>query len=186
MPEYKEITREETIPAGTGVAGYVRVVERILEMPRVQEIVIRTQGRVEYRRFIREDEPESPLSVDLSSLMPWMILRNLPMEELRIRDDSSAAVVISQMFSALARDGLNPVGFAGSSQSHFWLWHGVSTKVALSTSRDEAYGLPYYPDDNIPAEVLIICGAYGRGAKLVDTRKSYKITIPWRPNADSR
>jgi hypothetical protein len=186
MPEYKEEEKEVEIPKGAGITGYLKAIETILQLPRVQEISIRTQGRVSYRRYVRPDEPETPLSVDLESLMPWMILRNLPMEELMVRDDGNAAVAVSQMFAALTRDGLNPVAFSGHSQSYFWLWHGVTTKVALSTTRDEAYGLPYYPDDNIPKEVLLICGAYGRGASLVDTRKSYKITIPWRPHANGR
>lgn len=178
MPEYREVEKIIEIPRGTGRDGFLKTIESILRQPRVQEININTKGQVSYRRFASPEEPEIEVRIDFESLMPWSIIRNTELEELTPLDNANAAVVISQMFAAASRDHLRPVAFAGHPQSLFWEWHGVTTTVMLT--KEEAYGLPFMADERIPKQALILCVAYGRDARLVDTRKAYKITIPRR------
>jgi hypothetical protein len=176
MPEYREVIKTVEVHKGTGMHGFLKTIDSILRQPRVQEVTINTKGQVVYRRFVREDEPDEELNIDLSTLMPWSIIRNTTVEELTPLPRASAAVVVSQLFAAVSRDHLHPVAFAGHPMGFFWEWHGKTTSVALS--REEAYGLPYMPDDAIPKDALVLCAAYGRDARLVDTRKAYKVAIP--------
>jgi hypothetical protein len=179
MPEYTEIEKVVEVPRGTGIDGYVEMVRSILRKGKVQEVLLRTNGRVSYRRFVRTDEPEDELKVDLSTLMPWHIIRNGDIQELPTPTiETNAAVVISQLFGAVRVDGFKPVAFVTSGESLFWKWHNESTGVVFG--KDEAYGLPFFPDPEIPQDVLILCAAFSRDARLVDVRKSYKVTIPRR------
>lgn len=175
MPEYKEISESISIPKGTGIAGYIETIKKILKKPRVQEVTLKTNGYIGYRRFALENEPEDSIGMNFEDLMPYSILRGADIEELQIASDS-AAVAVAHLFSRTASEGLNPILFAGGSSSNFWEWHKDSTGVDLG--KESIYGLPYYPDPEIPNETLLLCAAYARDAALVDVKKSYKISIP--------
>lgn len=180
MIEYREITKTIEVPKGTGLTGFMLAISNILRQPRIQEVTITARGKVSYRRFARQNEPDEEIKLDFESVMPWAILRNTNIEELpSVPRSANAAVVLGQMFAAAARDHLHPVAMVGGSASVFWEWYGQTTGIVLG--KDEAYGLPFLNDENIPNDVLILCAAYGRGASLVDTQQSYKIAIPaWR------
>ena len=175
MPDYKEIKREIDVPLNTGIDGFLKSIEAVLKLSKVQEVTIRSNGKLEYRRLLRSDEEEDELRIDLSTLMPFAVIRNNPLEEITPIPKANAAVVMSQLFAAASRDGLNPIALVGGPSSHFWEWHGRSTTVALR--REEAYGLPFLQDNRIPDEALILCAAYSRAAKLIDTRRSYKVLM---------
>ena len=181
MPEYKEISESVSVPKGTGMEGYLEALRTILKKPRVQEVVLKTNGRVTYKRFALHDEPDQEVKVDFASLMPYSIIRSNELQEIRIEpaydgDYVNAAVILGVMFKAANDDGLNPILFAGGTASKFWNWYEVSTEVGIA--KDSIHGLPYAPDPEIPNETLLLCAAYSRDARLVDVRKSYKISIP--------
>jgi hypothetical protein len=177
MPEYREVSQTIEVPRGAGIAGFLKTIEKILRQSRVQEVSINARGHVSYRRFARSDEDDHQIQMEFDSLMPWAVIRNGEIEELNPLD-ANAAVVVSQMFSASTRDHLHPVAWASRRETPFWEWHGKTTGVVLG-GKEEAYGIPFYTDDGIPDDSLVLCSAYGRDATLVDTKKAYKITIPF-------
>ncbi len=176
MPNYIEETKEIEVPPASGVPGFLRVVSSILERSRVQEIII-SKGKIVYRRFRKEDEPEKPLEVDLDTLLPSYVIRGSEVEELPLNTEN-AAVAVGQLFSKSHMDGFNPIALVGGSDSLFFSWHAKTTGVVVA--RDECYGLPFLPDHNIPNEAVILCTGYGRRASLADTVRCYKISIPLR------
>lgn len=164
------------VPAASGVAGYLKIVGSILELTRVQEVLL-TVGKISYKRFKSPDEPEREVETDLSTLMPGAIVRTKAIDEI-VPASKNAAVVIAAMFSRVSFDGLNPVAFVSGSASQFWVWHEKT--VAVTIRKEEAYGLPFLVDVQIPDDALVLCAAYGRRAAMVDVVKSYKVTIPTR------
>lgn len=175
MPDYEEEHDQMEVPRAVGIAGYLKVIQGLLELPRVQEIVVKA-GVVSWRRFRKPDEPHRELGVDLDTLLPSSVIRSRSVIELQPVVES-AAVTVAQMFAQVHMDGFNPVSFVGGQASNFFSWHARTTGVMLA--KTEMYGLPFLLDNQIPDEALILCAAYGRRAALVDTVQSYKVTIPW-------
>lgn len=174
MPTYIDEQKTIEVPSNTGVEGYLKVVGEILELPRVQKVVLEI-GSISYRRFRKEDEPERNVGQDLETLQPAAVVRSHPISEIKASSDS-AAVVVAQLFAQAAMDGYNPVAFVSGLHSMFWSWHARSTGLVLN--KKEAYGLAFYGDQQLPDEALILCAAYGRRASMVDVQCSYKVTIP--------
>lgn len=175
MPSYVEEKQDIEVPPATGVAGYLKVITDILERPRVQEVLL-VKGKISYRRFRKDDEPESLLEIDLQTLMPSAVIRASTLEELRLYGDN-AAVAMGQLFSKAHMDGMNPIALVSGPSPHFFAWHAKTTSIVLAA--DECYGLPFLRDPIIPDESLIMCTAYSRKALLPDTVRTYKITIPF-------
>jgi len=176
MPAYIEETKEIPVPPATGVPGFLKVVAGILERPRVQEIVL-SKDKITYRRFRRDDEAETELEIDLATLMPFAVIRNSQLEELRLLTETNAAAAVGQLFAKAHMDGMNPIAFAGGPNSLFFPWHARTTNVVLA--KEECYGLSFLADPELPDEALFLCAGYGRRAALPDTVRSYKITIPF-------
>ena len=109
--------------------------------------------------------------------MPYAVVRSREVEELTPRSDS-AATTVAELFAKAHMDGYNPTALVVGQNSYFRGWHAKSTGVVLP--KEEAYGLPLLADVQTPDEALILCAAYGKRAALIDTVKSYKVTIPWR------
>lgn len=175
MPNYIEETKEIEVPPASGIPGFLRVVAGILERSRVQEIII-SKGKIVYRRFRKEDEPEKALEVELETLLPSFVIRAGQVEELALLSSDNAAVAVSMLFAKAHMDGLNPIALVGGRNSHFFSWHIKTTDVVLA--REECYGLPFLADHDIPDETVLLCAGYGRRAALPDTVRSYKISIP--------
>ncbi len=175
MPAYEEEVKTVKVPPGTGVAGLVKAVTSILELPRVQTISITVGKPIEYRRLRKPEEPELNVDLDLTTLMPWQVVRAGAISEIR-PSSMNAAIVIGQLFMQSNIDGYNPVAFVGSPTSKFWAWYTGTTQ--LLASREELYGLPFLTDEGVPDEALILCSALGRRASMVDVVRSYKVTIP--------
>lgn len=174
MPNYEEETKTLEVPAGTGVAGVLRTVEAILQLGRVQEVVLKT-GKATYTRLRKPDEPERVVDLELETLMPSHVVRGSVLRELDLKS-LNAAVAVGQLFLQASVDGMNPVAFVSGTTSELWAWYEATTK--LTTSREEFYGVPFYADANIPDEVLVLCCAQSRRAAMIDVTHSYKITIP--------
>lgn len=174
MPNYIEEKKELDVPPASGIPGFLKVIEGILERPRVQEVVI-AKGKITYRRFRREDEPETPVEVDLATVMPAAVIRNSLLEELKLLTDN-AAITVSQLFTKAHMDGMSPIAFVSGPSSLFFTWHARTAHVVLA--KEECYGLPFLSAPDIPDETLILCAAYSRRSSLPDTVRAYKITIP--------
>jgi hypothetical protein len=174
MPSYIEETKEIEVPPASGIPGYLKIIESVLERPRIQEVVL-AKGRITYRRFRREDEPSEVSDIEFDDIMPAAVIRNSQLEELKLLSDN-AAVAVSQLFTKAHMDGVNPIALVGGGKSLFFPWHTKTTSVVLA--QQECYGLPFLSTPAIPDEALILCAAYERRAHLPATVRSYKITIP--------
>jgi len=177
MTTYAEEEKSYDIPKAAGNAAYVELFKKLIGMSLVQTIVV-TPGHMSYKRYRKEDEPETPVEMEFDSLMPLAAIRTHLLVEL---DPMSkiASTVFAQMLTQASLDGLNPVAFASGSERTVRAWHKSTTKVVLP--EDEIYGIPFLIDQGLPKEALFLCAAYGRHGALADTIKTYKITIPaWR------
>lgn len=174
MPSYIDERKTVEVPSNTGVAGYLKVIGEILELPRVQKVVLDI-GSISYQRFRKDDEPERIVGQDLESLRPAAIIKNRTVTEIKAASDN-AAIVVAQLFAQATMDGYNPVAFVSGLHTMFWSWHARSTGLMLN--KKEAYGLSFYGDQMLPDEALILCVSYGRRAAMVDVVHSYKVTIP--------
>lgn len=175
MPEYRKVTASIDVPKGTGVAGCIELVRGILSKSRVQEVIIKA-GNISYSRFIREGEHEDPLQIDLSTLMPYHVIRNAELEELVCSADDAPVMVLGMLFSITSTERLNPIAFACSPVLGLndWLKKGENF---LEVKNGELFGLPVLLDQNIPDDALILCTGYQRRGELIDTVKSFKVAI---------
>lgn len=176
--EYHPVRKSIDVPRGAGVDGFILAIEKILTKRNIKNINISANGKINYERMICEGEPEEDFEVDFTTVTPWAVLRNTNLVEVKLISDN-AAVSIAQLFQEMARDLLNPIGFAISQSSTFRKWHTRTTSLVLDT--DQLYGLPILYDPLIPQDVLVLCAGFGRQARLVDTKKAYKLTIPEAP-----
>ena len=175
MPEYKTATERITVPKNTGLEGFLKTLRKILVLPRVQNIVINANGRITYERAVREDENMEPIEVDFSDISPGAIVRNCDLREIEEENEPTRAV--ARLFEAVAQDHLVPTAFVSGPGSTFWLWH-EKYDFTLSSSRDQAYGVPFLYDEYFPPFSLVLCASYTRSAALSEIRKSFKIQMP--------
>ncbi len=176
MAEYEEVTGTVEIPKNVGVRGFLKAIEDILKLPRVQSIHIDARGKVEYRHFMREGDPLKPLEIDFATLQPYAVIRNSRVVELG-DPDPNAAVAVGQLFDSAAADHLFPVAIVAGANTQFWRWYESTTTIDPST-HEELYGVPFVIDRQLEDHVIVLCAAYTRAAALVDTQKSYKLVIP--------
>jgi hypothetical protein len=180
--DYRPIEREVVVPKGTGHAGFLRVLEGILKRPRVQEVHILANGVVKFRQFVPSTLPDTEIEefqVDLETLRPYAVLRSCEIREMTtFSEDMPAPVVVSKLFAAAAQDALFPVAFISGSDSTFWEWHGRTSGVVFG--KESAYGQAVLPDPDVPNDAFFLCAAYGKEARLIDTKVAYKITVPTR------
>ena len=129
MAEYEEVTGTIEVPKNVGIKGFLKAIEALLALPRVQSINIDARGQVEYRHFVREGEGNGPLEVTFDSLMPYAVIRNSRVVELG-DPDLNAAVALGQLFNMAAADHLHPVALVGGANTHLWSWYESSTTIA--------------------------------------------------------
>jgi hypothetical protein len=176
MPTYEEEERTIEIPKAAGIKAYLTVLDEILSLPMVDTVtIVVTPGFMRYHRYKKPEEPERLVGTDLSTLLPYAVIRNHDLLEIQ-PSTNIAAVVIAQMLAQAHLDGLNPIAFVCGNEPNLRKWHASTTGIVLPSN--EMYGLPLLCDNQLPQETLFLCAAYGRNAALVDTAKSYKITIP--------
>lgn len=176
--EYVPESKTKEIPKGVGVDGYLSVVREVLQLDRVQRVEI-TVGQVAWTRFKHAGETESIVGMDLDTLLPYAVIRTREVVELVEWDPrAGAAAVLGEMFWNADRDGLHPVAFVAHPATHLHKWYNETSGGVLP--RDNVFGVPLLPDQNLEPETIILCAGYVRGAALVDTVRSYKIAIPWR------
>lgn len=175
MVDYIEERREQAVPGATGIDGYLAVVRDVLSLPRVQEITVKV-GEVRWRRFKKPDEPDRNLEVDLETLMPYGVVRSHEIQELMSTDN--AAVCLGAVLAQAHIDGLNPIAWVSGPGTLLHGWYKATTGMLLP--KDSVHGFDLLLDPNIGQEALILCTGFGKRAALVDTVRSYKITMPWR------
>jgi hypothetical protein len=175
MSEYKLVTDTIEVPPNTGVDGFLYTLRELLKLPRLQSVKIDAKGKVTYERYIREDE-KAPIGVDFADLEPWHIIRNAPVQEVRIRT-SNPATALLLLFDSVRMEGYQPAAFVTGANTTLRYWLEMGTGQTLQPSMQTLFGVPIYTDRNCPDSVLVLCGAYTSGAPLVDTQKSYKIEM---------
>lgn len=176
MSDYEEIKETTVVPPATGVSGFLKTVEAILKLPRVQEISINAKGEVQYRYFLKAGEAARTIDLDLETLLPAQVIRNSRLEELR-SPHPNAAVMLCQLFGLMSRDHLYPVAFVVGPSTCLWDWYQQSTLTA-PTRRDELHGVPLLVEKSYEEQTLVLCASYTRSAALVDTQNSYKTVMP--------
>lgn len=170
MAGYHEVQKTITVPKGAGIDGYLEALRTILKRPRVQDVHLKADGTVTYRRFAHEEEPEDPLTAELETLMPYHVLTRVSVVEL-LYEQKDAAQGIGLMFDCAAADGLAPIGFTSGDPNPL---------NRTSTLNGTIYGYPLWVDPQLPREVLILLAAYTRDSALMGAQKAYKITLPVR------
>ena len=186
MNRYEEQTGKIEVPTNAGIDGFLLTIKEILQQhDYVQNIEIDSKGLVKFRYFAQEAAAK-PFSVDFEFLQPDAVIRNGEVREILIPDGASASTIIGILFEAASRERMYPVAFASGSDSHFWDWHFQTTGIQIH-SRESLYGLPFLSDRHIPDSALLLCTSFGKGASLIDTQVSYKISmgiIPQLPPAE--
>jgi hypothetical protein len=71
-----------------------------------------------------------------------------------------------------------PIAFVTGANTALFEWHRLTTGVRLAGGK--AYGLEVHRDRHVPDEALVLATGFAPGAALIDTRKSYKISMPER------
>lgn len=176
-PQYIEDGETIEIPPAAGVAGYVRVFQAILELPRVQRVEV-VPGKIEYVRFVKDGE-RRPIEVDLETVLPYGIIRNRPVIELVMDELMSAAVALGQMFAQVHMDGMFPIALVAGVGTLLHTWYANTTGVVQPSG--SVHGLPVLLDRHLGVETLVMCAGNTPKAPMVDTACSYKTTILWRP-----
>ena len=177
----QRVTQKIEVPRGTGLQGFLRAVEEILKLPKVESLQVDSRGTVTYTRWASKDpEEQEPavLGIDFESLMPYAVIRNSKrLRELLIPPSAGPLEALAALFHAANLDRLHPVAFVGGSQSSFFRWYEGVTGHRLDPE-GSVYGLPFYQDRHIDDTMLFLCAAYSREGSLIDTQHSYKLLIP--------
>ena len=179
----KEVRGEIKVPQNTGIEGFIHTLRVLLKKPRIQRVEIDANGIVTFSRFklVDEDtgEEEGPnFGTDFTALQPYNIVRNSRVLELEIPDDMSAAVATGYMFDQASYEQLTPTAFVLGKASTLWDWY-LSTTGHVVRDRKNFFGLPVRTDRSIPDSTLLLCAALGQDSSFIDTRTTYKITIPF-------
>lgn len=184
MTEYRKREDSVDVPKNTGTQGFLRTVEGIIRLSRVQQITIDAKGRVSWTRFVREEEEDTPgLRVDFGDLAPWAIVRNRQVEELIVQG-ADAALALAMILETASLDGLYPAAFVSGANTIFYKWFEQTTNYR-PRSNGRLMGLPFYLDRHAPDTALILCAAYEATLQLSDTERAYKIEMALlKPDTD--
>jgi len=175
-PEYKKVEHTLTVPKNTGVAGFMRTVESLIRLPRVQAIHIEASGKVTWSRYVVGDEEDELPGIDFGALEPWAVIRNKEVVELPVHT-SNAALVLSMMLDRATSEGLRPITFVSGANSVFREWFADTTGYHLGST--SVMGLPLHGDRHISDTALLLCAAYASDAPLAETQKAYKVEMDY-------
>lgn len=177
MKEKKKHTHQFEVPRGTGIQGFLRVIEGVLKLD-PYDVRIDMRGKVTYTLMVPEGSPEVPLNIDFETLRPYDAIRNGDVVELIFSENMPASLVVAMMFREVTADQLFPIAFVGGAQTDVWKWLQKGTFLVAPPSKDEFFGRPYFKDRMIEDSTLFLCAGYSRDAAIIDTQKSYKIILP--------
>lgn len=162
------------VPKSVGRDGFLRTVDEILKLSRVQSILIEAKGTVEYKRYIVNGD-QAKANVEFEDLEPYAILRNSSVDELT-SECLSAAVVITSMIDMATNDGLYPIAFVTGADTVLWNWYRATTGFEVR-SKKFLCGLPLYFDRHAPDTALILCAASTRDSSLIAMQRAYKVEM---------
>jgi hypothetical protein len=183
--EFVEQRGEIEVPRGTGIPGFLKALEGILRLSRVQTVNVDARGKVHYTRFIPRGSVEEPLAIQFTEMMPYATIRNGIVEEIYAHS-RNAPKSIGEMFRAVSRERLFPIAFVGGPNTTLWEWYQQTSGVDLGgISKDELYGLPFYFDRHVDDAVLLLASGYARGLDLTHAQKTFKIALPQRMVSDA-
>lgn len=177
--EYEQHDEEIDVPKGAGAVGLLEAIRGVLTLPRVQNIGVNAQGKITYSFFLPKGEKPKELSIEFEKVMPYAIARNGKIEELPY-PKGDAITACAELFERAERDHMYPVSFLGGEKTGFWPWYAeaMGHEGTAAGAREELFGVPFLVDNKMEDTTLLLCTAYRRGASIIDTVKSYKITIP--------
>lgn len=174
-PEFKLDKKIIDIPKNTGRAGFILAIEKLLKLPRIQNIQIDAKGKVTYTRFVKEDDPSLPLAIDLASVSPYGIIRNSELVEINFQDLHVGDFLL-KLFNTVANDKFFPICFVGSLASSVWPWLKQNNEETVS--KEQLLGYPFYEEGLVENYMLFLCTGIIRESALIDTVRSYKIILP--------
>lgn len=171
MNEPSEVEERVEVPRNTGVPGFLRTLEGILKLPRVQNVVIDARGGITYKRVRYPDERAS-LQVNYELLQPSAIIRHADVVELPMEGEALEQVHAAFEQAALERAETVAwiLGDGGSLVLKRWC-------PALSVCNDRLLGLPVFVDSGVSGNALILALAHTPRAYLVDCHRFYKIVM---------
>lgn len=160
------VTRTLQVPKATGVQGFLRTIERVLTVPRLRSMHVSHTGQVSYEALVPEEVKDLPvLDVELESLLPSQLLRNIETAEYLPKEGSTPTdQVVGTILQVLAA-GLFPCRWLCADLRTVHKWSGLVPSVA----DEDLLGFPVMEDPGLPREALILLGAVLRGAALVDS-----------------
>ncbi len=170
---------EVDIPKSAGRAGFLKAIEAILKLPRVQEIHIDAKGRVTCTQAVESTLPVDTLQIDLEILSPYNIIRNSSAVELDLPTEDSAPVMAAKMFAFASSSRLYPICFVSGVNTNLWKWYASSgLTLPPFVEEEEFMGFPLYRDKAVEDYVLFLCTGQFRGASLTENYRALKILIP--------
>lgn len=175
-----------TVNMTSGIPGVAKTVEELLRrVPRIQSIFISSKNLksgkgIECIRLSSvETEEDLPIRIDLKTLTPAHILSNCEsIQEIFLGDSTNPLTAICKMLEACNIDQYAPIAWVVSG-TRFWEWleaEGISWK-----NKEDFFGYTVYNDVSLPQDSIILCAADTYACNLVDTRKAYKLLMPWKP-----
>jgi hypothetical protein len=164
------------IPKSTGIDGFLLVLGSVLKLPRVSDINIEATGVVKVKRWLREEElADSTIQFDFDSVSPYSIIRNGEVQDVGFAtEDKTPLWWIGHLFLQAQQDHMHCVSFVTGADVVVFNWCAAEDL----RFRDELFGLPVLRDRFIDDDVLLLCTSYGQETRMVDVRKSYKLTLP--------
>lgn len=180
MPDYKLHTETIEVPKGAGRQGFLRVIDQILQLGRVQSVNLDVRGGITYTRYIlvEDDLPDIGPKISFESLMPWACVRNGEVAEISV-SLSYPAKAITRMFEKVSAERLYPIAFVTGANTTLWEWLRSEEGMDFG-NREEFFGLPVLADRHVDDYVLLLASAFGRGANITEVQKSFKIVMPQR------
>ena len=174
MMDYEERTDEAEVPKNTGLPGLFKLLGGLLnEIPRVKEVVIKSNGKVRYTWYAPHDAPEKVLQMQFDSLKPYAVIRNTNLLEVTPR---MPYMILSSLFMACDRDRLHPICFVSGAETKLWKLLVAHFGIEYENA-ESVYGYPLLLDKDVPDDALILCASFARTNQLADTYRCYKVLL---------
>lgn len=172
MTELHEVTERVSVPRNTGVPGFLRTLEAILKLNRVQHISIRVDGTVEYSRYAADGDTATA-EVNFEGLS----LRELVVggQVFEVPSGVAPHQSVVNAFMAVQLSAMVPVAWVAGEAAVLREWFELSGVQLVDV--ETFMGLPVHFDTDIEASALILCAAHSRQGSVYDCTKFYKVTM---------
>lgn len=174
MSEYRKETHTVQVPKNTGRHGFLRALDRILTLSKVQTIVIKATGLVTYERFVAPGEKD-PVGVDYDGLEPYHVIRNGEVIDVPVQQLDEMWRLLFQLFGRAELERLVPVALVTGGNT--LLWELLRREGVPSSTRLMLFGLPVLADRGMPDHTVTLCTAFERTAALIDCHRFFKMDI---------